>query len=65
MRKTCSQSKNNDLNWLNKVILPELNRFEYSFVEHIIDLPNRIFKFKDNILFDGEKIASYSCSVNN
>lgn len=65
MRKTCGQSKNNDLNWLNKVILPELNRFEYSFVEHIIDLPNRTFKFKDNILFDGEKIASYSCSVNN
>lgn len=65
MRKTCGQSKNNDLNWLNKVILPELNRFEYSFVEHIIDSPNRIFKFKDNILFDGKKIASYSCSVNN
>ena len=63
MRKTCKQSKDNNPNWLGKTTLPELNRIEYNFTECF--LGGGILKFKDNILFDGIKIASYSSEVIN
>ena len=62
-RKNCKQSKDSNPNWLEKVILPELNRIEYNFTECF--LGGGILKFKDNILFDGKKIASYSSEVIN
>ena len=62
-RKNCKQSKDGNPNWLEKVILPELNRIEYNFTECF--LGGGILKFKDNILFDGNKIASYSSEVIN
>ena len=61
-RKNCKQSKDSNPNWLEKVIPPELNRIEYNFTECF--LGGGILKFKDNILFDGKKIASYSSEVN-
>ena len=63
MRKTCKQSKDDNPNWLEKVVLPELNRIEYNFTECF--LGGGILKFKDNILFDGKKIVSYSSEVVN
>ena len=62
MRKNCYQSKKDNPNWLEKIVLPELNRIEYNFTECF--LGGGILKFKDNILFDGIKIASYSSEVN-
>ena len=64
MRKTCKQSKDSNPNWLEKTTLPELNRIEYNFTECFLG-GDRILKFKDNILFDGIKIASYSSEVIN
>ena len=63
MRKTCKQSKDNNPNWLEKNTLPELNRIEYNFTECF--LGGGILKFKDNILFNGKKIVSYSSEVIN
>ena len=63
MRKTCKQSKDSNPNWLGKTTLPELNRIEYNFTECF--LGGGILKFKDNILFDGKKIVSYSSGVIN
>ena len=63
MRKTCKQSKDGNPNWLEKTTLPELNRIEYNFTECFLN--SSILKFKDNILFDGIKIASYSTEVIN
>jgi len=63
MRKRCEQSKNDNPNWLEKVILLELNRIEYNFTECF--LGGGILKFKDNISFDEIKIASYSSEVTN
>ena len=63
MRKTCKQSKDDNPNWLEKTTLPELNRIEYDFTECF--LGGGILKFKDNMLFDGIKIASYSSEVIN
>ena len=65
MRKSCYQSKKDNPNWLEKIILPKLNRIEYNFTECFLDSGDRILKFKDNISFDGIKIASYSCEVIN
>ena len=62
MRKNCYQSKKDNPNWLGKTTLPELNRIEYNFTECF--LGGGILKFKDNILFDGNKIVSYSSEVN-
>ena len=62
-RKTCKQSKDSNPNWLEKVILPELNRIEYNFTECFLGDGDKILKFKDNISFDGIKIASYSTDV--
>ena len=62
MRKNCYQSKKDNPNWGEKVVLPELNRIEYNFTECF--LGGGILKFKDNILFDGKKIVSYSSEVN-
>jgi len=64
MRKTCKQSKDNNPNWLEKIILPELNRMEYNFTECFLG-GDRILIFRDNISFDGIKIASYSSEVIN
>ena len=64
MRKTCQQSKDDNPNWLEKVILTELNRIEYNFIECFLD-GDRILKFRDNISYDGIKIASYSSEVIN
>ena len=63
MRKTCKQSKDSNPNWLKKTTLPELNRIEYNFTECF--LGGGILRFKDNILFDGKKIVSYSSGVIN
>ena len=63
MRKRCEQSKRDNPDWLEKTTLPELNRIEYNFTECF--LGGGILKFKDNILFDGKKIVSYSSEVIN
>lgn len=63
MRKRLEQSRLDNPNWLEKINLPELNRIEYDFTECF--LGGGILKFKDNILFDEIKIASYSSEVIN
>lgn len=64
MRKRLEQSRLDNPNWLEKINLLELKRIEYNFTECFLG-GDRILKFKDNILFDGIKIASYSSEVIN
>jgi len=60
MRKRLEQSRLDNPNWLEKINLPELNRMEYNFTECFSENNGKVLKFVDNILFDGEKIVSYS-----
>ena len=62
MRKRLEQSRLDNPNWLEKINLLELKRIELNFTECF--LGGGILKFKDNILFDGKKIVSYSSEVN-
>lgn len=63
MRKNCYQSKDSNPNWLEKIILPELNRIEYNFTECFLGSGDRILRFVDNISYDGNKLVSYSSEV--
>ena len=63
MRKRLEQSRFDNPNWLEKINLQELKRIELNFTECFLN--SSILKFKDNILFDGIKIVSYSSEVIN
>ena len=62
-RKTCKQSKDSNPNWLEKVLLPDLNKLDYNITECFTSLGDKVVKFEDRHLSCCGKCVSYSCSV--
>lgn len=62
-RKTCKQSRDGNPNWLEKILLPDLNKIDYNLTECFISFGDKVVKFEDKHLSDGGKCVSYSCSV--
>ena len=61
MRKSCYQSKKDNPNWGEKIILPELNRIEYNFTECFLDYSPKVMKFSDKQILGDGKMLGYSC----
>lgn len=62
-RKTCKQSKDSNPNWMDKILLPDLNRLDYNITECFSSSGNKVIMFIDKHLSDEGRCVSYSCSV--
>ena len=62
-RKNCKESRLGNPNWLDKIMLPDINRIYYNIKECFLSFGDKIVDFEDKKLMDGDKCVSYSCNV--
>lgn len=62
-RQNCKQSKDNNPNWLERILLPDLNRIDSNITECFTSFGDKVVMFEDKHLSDDGRCVSYSCSV--
>ena len=64
MRRNCTISRNEDLNWSIKKEIEEYTRFLMESVDVELFNSKKIIKFNDQYLIDAnEHLVSYSCII--